>query len=403
MEQRAGARLSALSGGRSLRELKNLEWIFIGIHSLGVPTAIVMAVMHKPSSALAVSVIAGLMAAWSAIDALLNHRIADIDRQVRLALATQVIAVLFAWALVFQVVSGENTAAYAGLTVVIIEGAVRFGLRGSLAMGIVFALGLIAAMEYREWEYGLPFNVPGYLFWAILSFFVALVVGLVTEENRRERRRREILVRQRTLLEERQRIARDLHDAILKTLHGLALEAHALKRLVDSPMASEKAAYIEDVCQGSTQEIRDIIAELRSEEEDEGIASLLSRMVKSWGETAGTQTEFAVSGDDRRLSLIASYSLRNVLAEALLNVQKHAGASRVSVSLELLPGELRLEISDNGKGIDYPEGEVYGVASRGKYGVLGMKERVEQLNGQLSIDGRCGTRLLISVPLVPDK
>ncbi len=403
MEEHNRKRSSALSGGRSLKEMKNLEWIFIGIHSLGVPTAIAMALMHEPSSALAVSVIAGLMAAWSAIDALLNHRIAGIDGQVRLAIATQVIAVLFAWTLVFQVVSGENTAAYAGFTVVIIEGAVRFGLRGSLVMGMVFALGLVAAMEYREWEYGLPFNVPGYLFWAILSFFVALVVGLVTEENRRERRRRESLVRQRTLLEERQRIARDLHDSVLKTLHGLALEAHALKRLVDSPSASEKAAYIEGVCQGSTQEIRDIIAELRSEEEHEGMASLLSRMVKSWGETTGTETEVSVSGDDRRLPLLVSYNLRNVLAEALLNVQKHAGASRVSVSLELLPGELRLEISDNGKGIDQPGGEVHGVASRGKYGVLGMKERVEQLNGQLSLDGSRGTRLLISVPLVSDK
>jgi len=403
MEQHFSSTSPMLSGSRSLKELKNLEWIFIGIHSLGVPTAIVMALMHEPSSAFAVSVIAGLMAAWSAIAALLNRRISSIDGQVRLAIATQAVVVLFAWALVFQVVSGENTAAYAGFTVVIIEGAVRFGLRGSLVMGVVFALGLVVAMEYRDWEYGLSFNVPGYMFWTIFSLIVALVVGLVTEENRRERRRSELLVRQRTLLDERQRIARDLHDSVLKTLHGLALEAHALKRLAGSPAAAEKAAYIEGVCEGSTQEIRDIIAELRSEEEHEGIASLLSRMVASWSEAAGIETEVAVSGDDRRLSLLASYNLRNVLAEALLNVQKHAGASHVSVSLELLPGELRLEISDNGKGMDEPGGEVHGVASRGKYGVLGMKERVEQLNGQFSIDGSRGTRLLISVPLSSDE
>jgi signal transduction histidine kinase len=402
MEQHS-SRLSTLSGSRSLKELKNIEWIFIGIHSLGVPTAIVMALMHEPSSAFAVSVIAGLMGAWSVVVAILNHRIASIDGQVRLAIATQAIIVLFAWALVFQVVSGENTAAYAGFTVVIIEGAVRFGLRGSLVMGVVFALALVAAMEYREWEYGLSFNVPGYVFWAILSLIVALVVGLVTEENRRERGRSESLVRQRTLLEERQRIARDLHDSVLKTLHGLGLEAHALKRLAESPAAAEKAAYIEGVCEGSTQEIRDIIAELRSEEEHEGMASLLSRMVKSWGEAAGIETEVAVSGDDRRPSLLVSYNLRNILAEALLNVQKHAGATRVSVSLELLPGELRLEISDNGKGMAESGGEVHGVASKGKYGVLGMKERVEQLNGQFSIDGSHGTRLLISIPLPSDK
>ena len=72
----------------------------------------------------------------------------------------------------------------------------------------------------------------------------------------------------------------------------------------------------------------------------------------------------------------------------------------MSVSLELLPGEVRLEIADNGKGIGYSGGQVYEVAAKGKYGILGMKERVEQLNGQFSIDSRDGTRLLISVPLV---
>lgn len=389
-----------LSGGRSVGELKNLEWIFIGIHSLGVPTAVLMALMHEPSSVTAVSVVAGLLAAWSALAVFFNYRITTVGGQVRLAIATQAVVVLFAWAFIFQVVSGENTAAYGGFAVVIIEGAVRFGLRGSLIMAVVSAFGLAAAMVYREWEYGLEFNWAGYGFWAVLSFIVALLVGLVTEETRREHRRSGVLVRERTLLEERHRIARDLHDTVLKTLHGLALEAHALKKQVDSPLALEKAGHIEGVCQRSSQEIRDIISELRSEYEDEGIAAQMSRMVESWSWTAGVETQFDISGADRSLSLVASYNLRNVLSEALSNVQRHASATRVSVSLELLPGEVRLEIADDGKGIGYSGGEVYEVAAKGKYGILGMKERVEQLNGQFSVDSRGGTRLLISVPLI---
>jgi signal transduction histidine kinase len=400
MKRYLSKNLSTLSGGRSLKELKNLEWIFIGIHALGVPTAIAMVFLHEPSSLTAVSIVAVLLAAWSVIAGFSNHRIATVEGQVRLGIVTQIVIVLFAWALVFQVVSGINTAAYAGFIVVIIEGAMRFGLRGSLVMGIVFALGLVAAMIYREWHYGLEFNIPGYAFWTVLSFIIALSVGLVTEENRRERERSERLVRERTLLEERNRIARDLHDTVLKTLHGLALEAHALKKQVSYPAALERAGYIQGVCQRSSQEIRDIISELRSENMDEGIASLMSRMVESWSKTAGIKTEFTFSGSDRPLSLIASYNLRNVLSEALLNVQKHASATQVSVLLELLSGEIRLEIADNGKGIGYSGNEVYTVASKGKYGILGMKERVEQLNGQFSIDSSRGTRLLISVPLI---
>ncbi len=400
MQSYVSRNLSTLSGGRSLKELKNLEWIFIGIHMLGIPTAIAMIFLHKPSSLTVVSIAAALLAVWCVIAITLNYRIASVEGQVRLGLATQIVIMLFAWALVFEVVSGKNTAAYAGFFVVIIEGAMRFGLRGSLFMGIVFALGLIGAMFYRDWHYGLNFDPPGYAFWTVLSFIIALSVGLVTEENRRQRERSERLVKERTLMEERNRIARDLHDTVLKTLHGLALEAHALKKQASSPAIREKSDYIEGVCQRSTQEIREMISELRSESSDEGIASIMSRMMDSWSKATGIKAELTISGSDQPLSLLASHNLRNVLSEALLNVQKHAAASQVSVLLELLPGEIRLEIADNGKGISYAGDEIYTVVSQGKFGILGMKERVEQLNGQFSIDGRQGTRLLISVPLV---
>ena len=100
---------------------------------------------------------------------------------------------------------------------------------------------------------------------------------------------------------------------------------------------------------------------------------------------------------------MASHNLRNVLSEALENIRKHAHASKASVTIELQPGEVRLEIADDGKGISYPPGEVYTLASKGKYGMIGMKERVEQINGQFSIDTSHGTRLMISVPLPPAK
>jgi len=392
--------LAPFADVRSFQELKNLEWIFIGIHSLAVPALVVMMFTHEPSSTIAVGVVAGLLAAWNAIAAFLNHRITTVDEQVRLGFTTQVVVVLFTWAIIAQLVSGANTSAYGGFAIVIIEGAVRFGLRGSMVTSMVFALGLVAAMLYRDWEYGLAFDIPGYVFWTVLLTIIALSLGLVTEEIRRERRRRETLVKESTLMEERDRIARDLHDTVLKTLHGLALEAHALKKRAGSPPVIEKAEYIQGVCQRSSREIRDIIDELRSEAESEGIASQMARVAETWNNATGIDIELTLSGEDRNLSLIASYNIRNVLSEALVNIQKHASASHVSILVESLPGEMRLEIADDGKGIGYSGDEVYIVASKGKYGLLGMKERIEQLNGQFYIDGRSGTRLLISVPLI---
>ncbi|MBT4510855.1 MAG: sensor histidine kinase [Chloroflexi bacterium] len=225
----------------------------------------------------------------------------------------------------------------------------------------------------------------------------------MTEETRRERRRSERLIRERTLLDERHRIARDMHDTVLKTLHGLALESHALKKHMDSPVALAKIEYLQGVCQRSSQEIRDIIYELRSEAEDEGIASQMSRLVETWSNATGIETEFSASGNDRSLPLIASYNLRNVLSEALVNIHKHAAASHVDIAIELLPGELRLEIEDNGKGLGNLVDDVYGSVAKGKYGIVGMKERVEQLNGQFTIESNRGTRLVITVPFIPSK
>ncbi|MDY6835708.1 MAG: histidine kinase [Chloroflexota bacterium] len=392
--------LSPFVDVRGFQELKNLEWIFIGIHSLAVPALIVMMFTHEPSSTAAVGIMAGLLAAWSVIASFLNHRITTIDEQISLGLTTQVVVVLFTWAIISQLVSGANTAAYGGFAIVIVEGAIRYGLRGSMVMSLVFALGLVAAMFYRDWEYGLAFDIPGYIFWTVLLTVVALSLGLVTEEIRHERRGRETLVKENTLIEERSRIARDLHDTVLKTLHGIALEAHTLKKRADSPPVIEKAEYIQGVCQRSSREIRDIIDELRSEGQSEGIVAQMARVAESWNSITGIDIDFTLSGEDRNLSLIANYHIKNVLSEALVNIQKHASASHVSILVESLPGEIRLEIADNGIGIGYSGDDVYMVAAKGKYGLLGMKERIEQLNGQFYIDGQSGTRLLISVPLI---
>ncbi len=400
MRSENSQKLSYLSGGRSLTEMKNLEWIFIGIHALGVPVAILMGFVHEPISVTTVVLLAGLLGAWSLIASVLNLRIREVRGQSYLSMVSLAVIAAFAWALISQFLSGRETAAYGGFVVVIIEGAVRFGFMGSMIMEVVFAAGLAVAMQYREWKYDLVFSLPGYAFWTLLLLFVALSVGLATEETGRARRRSAELVRQRALLEERHRVARDLHDTVLKTLHGLALEAHALKKQATPQAASEKAQYIEDVCLRSGQEIRNMIQELRHETEEEGIAAQMSRMAEAWSKATGIETETNIAGHDRSLPLVMSYHLRNVLSEALENIRKHASASNVSVSLELLPGEMRLEIADDGHGIGALSDDIYGLAAAGKYGLLGMKERVEQLNGQFSIDSTQGTRLVISVPLI---
>ena len=105
-----------------------------------------------------------------------------------------------------------------------------------------------------------------------------------------------------------------------------------------TPAVKEKAQYMQTVCQQSTQEIREMIQELRTETPETGIATEMSRMVTEWSQATGIKAEFAASGDDRILPLLASHHLRSVLSEALENIRKHAQASQADVTLELLPG-----------------------------------------------------------------
>ncbi|MBE0481336.1 MAG: hypothetical protein IBX68_10195, partial [Dehalococcoidia bacterium] len=71
--------------------------------------------------------------------------------------------------------------------------------------------------------------LSGYAFWTAVVLLIGLAVGMVTTEAGKHRRRSEALLRERTLLLERQRLSHELHDSVLKTLHGLALEARALR------------------------------------------------------------------------------------------------------------------------------------------------------------------------------
>ncbi|MBM3131700.1 MAG: sensor histidine kinase [Chloroflexi bacterium] len=388
-----------VSGERNLRQMKALEWIFIAIHSLGIPFILFALWMHHPDSALGMITIIGLLALGNVAAGLLNRRIGSREAQQHLSLASLMGIALVAWALIFEMLHDRNTAAYAGFAVVIVEAAVRFGIVGSLGMGVAFIFGLSGAMAFRSVMYGLDFSVSGYVFWAVLMMLISLVVGLVAEETRMEQRRNKRLAKQTALLEERHRIARDLHDTVLSTLHALAIEANRLEDQLTSHTAKEKVRNIEVVCRRAGQEIRDTIYGLRNEGEGESIFAQIAQMTEVWSESSGIPVELVTSGEDQPLPLLTGYNLRCVLSEALVNVRKHSCASRVLVRATLSTDEMRMEIHDNGRGIDWCEGDPCASIAGERFGILGMRERVEHIGGRLIVESKRGTRLTITVPI----
>jgi signal transduction histidine kinase len=199
-------------------------------------------------------------------------------------------------------------------------------------------------------------------------------------------------------LEERQKLARELHDSVSQALYGIALGARTARTLLDrNPSAlAEPLDYVLGLSEAGLAEMRALIFELRPESlEQEGLAAALEKHAASLRARYGLVVDF--SGDEPDVPLATKEAVYRVAQEALHNVTKHARASRVDLRLACAAGWLVLEVCDNGAGFD-PSGSF-----PGHLGLQSMRERTERLGGRFQIDSAPGkgTRICARVPLPP--
>jgi len=187
---------------------------------------------------------------------------------------------------------------------------------------------------------------------------------------------------------ERERIARDLHDVLGHTLSVIILKSELAGKLIDSDPERAKAE-IGDVERTS----REALAEVRSTIRGYRANSLDSELKQARAtlETAGV----SVRSESAEVDLTPAQEgvVALVVREAVTNVVRHAGARNCLLRLQPVNGNCRLEIHDDGRGGDLPEGN----------GLRGMRERIEALGGTLERDTRAGTRLRIEFPLAPEQ
>jgi PAS domain S-box-containing protein len=201
-------------------------------------------------------------------------------------------------------------------------------------------------------------------------------------------------------LEERQKLARELHDSVSQAIYGIALGTRTALKLLEMD-ASEKEAvvppleYTMSLAEVALAEMRALIFELRPESlEVEGLLPALERRVEVLRARHQLEVEFAAAGEPA-VPLWVKEVLFRIAQEALHNVVKHAGASRVDISLAVSDGAVALEIQDDGRGFDA------GAHYPGHLGLLSMRERTEAAGGRFYLDSRPGqgTRLRAVVPV----
>jgi two-component system, NarL family, sensor histidine kinase DesK len=184
---------------------------------------------------------------------------------------------------------------------------------------------------------------------------------------------------------ERERIARDLHDILGHSLSLIVLKSELARRLLETQpaRAALEIAEIEVAARQALGEVRKTITGYRSE----GFASELTRAAEVL-ETAGVRLHKPAKAPYLTPRHEATLSL--VLREAVTNIVRHAGASECSIEFSTAEDKTQLVIADDGRGDIRQEGN----------GLRGMRERVQELGGSLSLESHRGTRLQIELPQV---
>jgi nitrate/nitrite-specific signal transduction histidine kinase len=206
--------------------------------------------------------------------------------------------------------------------------------------------------------------------------------------------------RQLAVMEERNRLARDLHDSVTQSLYGVTLFAEAAERLLmagDVGLAADHIQELRLTAQESLREMRLLIFELRPLILGEhGLAAALQVRLESVEGRSGLETVLEVEGEDHRLPAEIEGGLYRIAQEALNNALKHAQAHQVKVYLRWEPSPIVLEISDDGAGFDLAT-----IRQQGGLGLPGMEERATQLGCRLSIQSQPGqgTRVRVEVQI----
>ena len=225
-----------------------------------------------------------------------------------------------------------------------------------------------------------------------------LLLGLIAWQLYRLRVR-QMALQFRAVLSERNRIAREIHDNLAQDILGISVQLELVARLM--PAAAEAAKGHLDrarmLVRNSMTEARRYVWDLRSEElQKKDLPAALTDTTRRLTADTGVEAVVDVTGPLQPLPVSVETNLLRIGQEAVNNAVRHAKASRIHVGLNFDTRSVQLSVSDNGRGFDPNE-----QAADGHFGLIGMRERADEIGGVLTIQSadQRGTQITIDVPL----
>jgi signal transduction histidine kinase len=238
---------------------------------------------------------------------------------------------------------------------------------------------------------------------------LSAAVNLMAVELQRNALKQQELseLRQRAIVEERERIGRELHDGLAQLLGYVNTKAMAVRLMLKNDQreaAEQHVLQLEEAAQALFVDVREAILGLKASGQadgrGDGLAVTLSDYVAQFSRLCGIPVSLDVSPEFRRASLPAEaeVQLLRIVQEALTNVRKHAPAGRAAVSLQVRHGALELTVRDDGAGFQM---DTLHASNGSHFGLRTMRERAEAIGAQFALDsnpGR-GTRVLVKLNL----
>lgn len=213
-----------------------------------------------------------------------------------------------------------------------------------------------------------------------------------------------VQAREAGVQDERQRMAREIHDTLAQTLAGILTQLQATERGTYEPELVRRhvASAVTLAREGLTEARRTVQAvepELLAEAR---LPEAIGEVTRRWAETNQADAVLTTTGDPRRMHTDVEVTLLRTAQEALANVTKHAAASRVGLTLSYMGDVVTLDVRDDGVGFDPREARPDRAADGG-FGLTGLRQRVQRLAGRFAVESEPGggTAVSASVPAIP--
>lgn len=208
--------------------------------------------------------------------------------------------------------------------------------------------------------------------------------------------------------EERKRIAREIHDGLAQTMAHVVLRTEIAERMLSQEnldSVKEELSDLKGQVRDGLEEVRKMIFNLRPMALDDlGLIPTLHKFVQDFEEKSKIRTRFELAGREKRLPSEMEVAVYRLIQEAFSNVLKHAKATYISLTITFQKHMTQIVVKDNGIGFNVEEMESKMITSS-HYGLIGMQERIDLLEGKIDIESKKGegTKITMLIPINPEQ